>query len=175
MANSIKQTLESLIADIKTDTDKATANFEATSVLKNDLRVEVSSRHFEFAFDEPHDLGGSDSAPNPVEYLLAALGACQAITYKAVASLKGIQLDKVNIKTTGDLDLQGFLGVNKEVRPGLQRVSFETSLYSEEDPEKLKRLAKQVESLCPVLDILANPVPVEGKLTVQKPQEIIVD
>lgn len=173
MSVIVKQSFKDLIKDIKKDPNKAIANFEATVVLGEKVNVKSTTRQFKFEFDEPPSIGGDDSAPNPIEYVLATLGKCQAITYKAVASLKGIHLNSVTIKTKGDLDLQGFLGLNENIRPGFQNVEYDTVLESNEDYEKLLRLSKQVESLCPVLDIISNPVEVVGKLTIKNKQGIV--
>lgn len=173
MSEIVKQSFEDLIEGIKKNPRKATANFEASAVLGEKVKVKGTTRQFEFGFDEPEPIGGDDSAPNPIEYVLATLGKCQAITYKALASLKGIQLDSVTIKTKGDLDLQGFLGIDNKVRPGFQNVEFDTVIESSEDYDKLQRLSKQVESLCPVLDIISNPVEVEGKLVIKNKQGIV--
>lgn len=171
MSTQVKQSIESVIQTIKTDTKQAKAVFEATSVLGRQLNVKSTTRQFEFNFDEPELLGGNDSEPNPVEYVLGSLGACQAIVYRALASLKGIQLESVTVKTKGHLDLQGFLGLDSEVRPGFNKVEFETEIVSAEDPEKLEKLARQVETLCPVLDIISNPVEVAGKVIIKQLEE----
>lgn len=173
MSEFVKQSLGHLIQELKQDADKARVSFEATSVLEEGVRVNSTVRQFEFKFDEPELLGGQDDAPNPVEYVLAALGSCQAIVYRALASLKGIELESVTVKTKGDLNLQGFLGLDSNVRPGYEKISFETIIVSDESPEKLERLAKQVDALCPVFDIISNPVPVEGKLTIQRKEELV--
>src|SRR5690606_40692814 len=106
--------------------------------------------------------------PNPVEYVLASLGACQAIVYRALASLKGINIENVTVNTKGHLDLNGFLGLDKNARPGFSSVEFETTVVSNESTETIEKLASQSEALCPVLDIIANPVQVSGKLIVLK-------
>ncbi|MBL1409284.1 OsmC family protein [Sphingobacterium faecale] len=173
MSEFVKQSLGTLIQELKTDTEKAKVSFEATSVLEEGVRVNSNVRQFEFKFDEPQLLGGQDDAPNPVEYVLASLGACQAIVYRALASLKGIQLENVTVKTKGDLNLQGFLGIDSNVRPGYEKITFETIIVSDEDPEKLQRLAEQVDAICPVLDIVSRPVKVEGKLTIQRTPEVV--
>jgi uncharacterized OsmC-like protein len=47
--------------------------------------------------DEPAGLGGADTAPNPVEQLLAALGNCLAVGYAANASVAGSRLDELAV------------------------------------------------------------------------------
>lgn len=149
--------------------------FEAKAVLGENVSVTVGVRQFEFKFDEPQALGGADQDPNPVEYVLASLGACQAIVYRALASLKGIKLDNVIVNTKGHLDLNGFLGLDKDARPGFSKVEFETTIVSDESTETIEKLATQVETLCPVLDIIANPVEVSGKVIIQKNDPALVN
>ncbi|MCM4167502.1 hypothetical protein KCTC52924_00999 [Arenibacter antarcticus] len=173
MSEIVKQSFEDLIQDIHKNPEKATANFEATALLREKLTVKGTTRQFNCEFDEPDILGGDDSAPKPVEYVLATLGACRAITYKALASLKGIQVDNVVVKVKGYTDLNGFLGLNKETRPSYLKVEVDAVIESKEDPEILAALYKQVEAVCPVLDIFANTNKVKGKLTVQNNRELV--
>ena len=66
-------------------------------------------------------LAGGDGHANPVEYALAALASCQAITYRFWAAKLGIELDGLEVAAEGDLDLHGFFGLDAGVRPGLHR------------------------------------------------------
>ena len=69
--------------------------FKATAKkLPEGLQVETQSRGFKVLMDEPKDLiGGTDASLNPVEDVLCALGACQAICAAAFARAQGIKLD----------------------------------------------------------------------------------
>lgn len=168
MSEVVKIALGDTIQVLKNDPEGSKTVFEAQAILGENVKVKAEARSFSINFDEPAALGGDDSAPNPVEYVLASLGACQAIVYRALASLKGIKLQSVIVNTKGHLDLNGFLGLDANARPGLSKVEFETIIVSNEPTETIERLALQVESLCPVLDIISNPVTVEGKLVIQK-------
>lgn len=173
MSTLLKQSFERLIKEVQKNPNNAKASFETTSVLKDRVSVTSTVRQFSFSADEAEVTGGEDSAPNPLEYLVASLGACQAITYKALATLKGIQLDNVEVKVKGYTDLNGFLGLDKKIRPGYLKVEVETIIESEEDPTILKELSKQVEALCPVLDIFSNANVVKGNLTVRNVTELV--
>src|SRR6201982_3611666 len=95
---------------------QARAKFEAHRDLIGpcEVAVTVGSGH-KFTVDEPETLGGANAAANPVEYALAALGSCQAITYRVWAAQLGVKLDKVDIGIDGDIDLRGFLGIDDHI------------------------------------------------------------
>src|SRR3954449_6744676 len=80
--------------------------------------------------DEPSTLGGGDTAPNPVEQLLGALGNCLAVGYAANASVAGIELRDLRIDVTGDVDLHVFLGLS-EGHAGFDSISAKVHLESD--------------------------------------------
>jgi putative redox protein len=128
------------------------------------LRSEAKIRQFSLTIDEPVNLGGSDSGPNPVELVLAALATCQEITYRAYATALGIPLESVSVKLDGSLDLRGFFAVKDGVRAGFTNISGVVELKSAAGPEELARLKQVVDAHCPVLHILNAPVPVDLRL-----------
>ena len=127
--------------------------------------VRTGSGH-EFRVDEPTSLGGGIAAANPVEYALASLGSCQAITYQFWAAHLGVQLDRVEVDVEGDLDVRGFFGIDPTVRPGYSAVRIAVRLSGPESPERYQELQRAVDEHCPVLDLFANRVPVEIHLEV---------
>jgi len=89
------------------------------------LAGEQIAREFEIVADEPLELLGTNTAPNPQELLMAAVNACMMVGYVAGASLQGIKLDSVEIKTRGELDLRGFLGLSEDVPPGYEAIDYD--------------------------------------------------
>jgi uncharacterized OsmC-like protein len=69
------------------------------------------TKSFRIDADEPCELCGNNTQPNPQEYLMAAFNACMMVGYVAGASIRGIELESVEIDTSGELDLRGFLGL----------------------------------------------------------------
>jgi uncharacterized OsmC-like protein len=125
------------------------------------LLSEAKVRDFKFKIDEPPEYGGRDQAPGPVEYLLAALGACQEITYRYYGDTLGIPLNGVSVKVTGRLDLRGLFGVDQGVRPGLRDVHVDVTLESPAGADDIERLKATVDRHCPVLDVFRNVTPVK--------------
>lgn len=107
--------------------------------------------------DEPPVLLGNDHGANPVEFVLHALAACLTTSMVYHAAAQGIKIDSVESRLEGDLDLRGFLGISKDVRPGYQNLRVMFRVKSDASPEQLEELTK----FSPVFDIVSNPVPVE--------------
>lgn len=165
MSELVKHTFQGLIEESKKDPSKTKGTFKVISELEEHVRVKNTTRGFEFIADEPEALAGTNLGPNPIEYLLGSLGACQVITYQAVAALKGIQLNGVKVVSKGNIDWRGFLGIGENVRPGYQKIEVEAIIDSDESPEIIQELINEVEARCPILDNLVNSVQVEGKTT----------
>jgi uncharacterized OsmC-like protein len=160
--------LETLIAGtrkaIAADAAKAQVVFTAEGTLVGVTEVDIRTGRHTFKVDEPPSLGGGNVAANPMQYALASLGSCQAITYRVFAAQLGIELDSVTVRVEGDLDVRGLLGFDDRVRPGFSAVRVEVSVAGPESPERYAELADVVDAHCPVLDLFANPVPVTRAL-----------
>jgi len=164
---SVKTALMNAIAGIQENAGNAKVVFRADTRLEEDVRCSAQVREFPaIIVDEPPELGGADAAPNPVELLLVALGACQEIMYSAYASVMGITLTNVQVNLRGYLDLRGLFGMDASVPPGYQKVVFDTVLDSPADSDALQKLVQTVESHCPVLDTLVRAIEVTGNVTI---------
>jgi uncharacterized OsmC-like protein len=142
------------------DPEKARALFSAQGTLVGVTEVDIRTGAHTFKVDEPEALGGADAAANPVQYALASLGSCQAITYRFWAEQLGISFDTLSVRLEGDLDIRGFLGFDDTVRPGFTAVRVEVTVTGPESAERYAELAAAVDEHCPVLDLFRNPVPV---------------
>ncbi len=143
----------------------ALATFRVESRQQVGLVSKVRTRGFTINVDEPPTLGGTDLAPSPVEYALAALATCQEITYRLHADALGIPLDGVAVTLEGDIDLRGFFGnEDASIRPGFLTIRGTVSLDSTAPVADLQRLRDHVDAHCPVLDLLSNPTQVRLEL-----------
>ena len=168
MSDALKQIITDIQAKFIADPETAKTTFESDSSLQEGLHSEIKLRDHTLTIDEPESLGGTDKGPNPVELVLAALGSCQEITYRAYATALGIPLDKVSVKLKGDIDLRGFFGVDDSVRPGYAAVRGTIHIESPATDEQLQMLRGAVNAHCPVLDIMTKPVPVALELEITK-------
>ena len=159
--------LGDVIQSVKDDAANGRLTLGASGANVAGVACRADIRQFDLAIDEPTGLGGTDTGPNPVELVLAALGSCQAITYRIWAGLLGIALDEVRFETEGDIDIAGLLGLREGVRPGFGAIRHRVILIGPETEERYRELMTAVDEHCPVLDIVAEPVPVERVLEVR--------
>ena len=123
---------------------------------------EDTSRAAEFVLDagEPAILLGTDTGPNPVEYLLHALAACLTTSLVYVAAARGIHLTEVESTLEGDIDVRGALGLSDEYRNGFERIRVSFRVEGDAPEEKLRELVARAQQRSAVFDMVANGVPV---------------
>jgi len=164
---NVKAAMLEAIDRIKADPAMAKLVFRAEAAWEEDVRCKARIRQFpELTIDEPPELGGQNAGPNPVEVVLAALGACQEIIYSAYASVMGVQLNAVSCKLRGYIDLHGLFGLDSATPPGFTKIAYETTIDSPADPDVLRKLIEVVEAHCPVLDTIRRPVDVVSAVKV---------
>lgn len=150
-----------LIQAIQEDATRARTTWAAQVTWKGAFASESRVRDFVPApSDEPTALGGEDTAPNPVEQLLGALGNCLAVGYAANATIAGIELRDLRIDLTGDVDLHSFLGLAAG-HAGFDSISASVSADSDAPREQLEQLHAKVLGSSPVGHTLSHAVPVE--------------
>src|ERR1700730_1551496 len=167
-AMALKEIIVATQSDLRANPHNAVAPLPATSRQVDGLRSETKIRQFSLTVDEPPNLGGTDTGPNPVELVLAALATCQEITYRAYATALGIPLESVSVKLEGSLDLRGFFAVKDGVRAGFNEVRGVVNLKSSAPAAELAKLKDVVDAHCPVLDILRAPVAVDLRLETER-------
>jgi uncharacterized OsmC-like protein len=128
---------------------------------------EDTSRAEPFLVDagEPAILLGTDTGPNPAEYLLHALAACLTTSLVYVAAARGVELTEVESTLEGDMDVQGALGLSDDYRNGFEwiRVAFRVAGNAPE--EKLREVVERAQQRSAVFDMVTNGVPVSVELT----------
>lgn len=169
--------LGEVVEAIGKDAAKARVSFDVTTRWTGQTRSETTIEGFTMAgeriarthkivADEPCELLGVDSAPNPQELLMAAFNACIMVGYVAGASLKGIKLSSVEIKTRGQLDLRGFLGLSDEVPPGYESIAYEVKIKGDGTPDQFAEIHETVMKTSPNYFNISRPVRVNGTLEV---------
>jgi uncharacterized OsmC-like protein len=120
-------------------------------------------RPFVLKADEPPVLLGQDTGANPVEHLLHALASCLTTSMVYHAAARGIQIEEVESTLEGDIDLHGFLELDKGVRKGYEGIRVSFKVKADVPDEQLEEIVQLGTGHSPVFDSLTRGVPVSVK------------
>ena len=115
---------------------------------------------FVYDGDHPPVLCGKGHAPTPVEFLLHAIAACITAGIGNIASARGVALESVECTVEGDVDVQGLLGLSKDVRNGYEALRLTYKIKGDADEATLRKIVAQSQARSAVYDVLTNGVPV---------------
>ncbi|WP_242500659.1 OsmC family protein [Tropicimonas sp. IMCC6043] len=91
-----------------------------------------------------------------MELVLASIGTCQAMTYRAYGTAMDIPLDAIEVEVEGDIDLRGFLAVDDSVRPSFGALRVKVRLASDASSDQIEMLRTASDAHCPLRDIVAD-------------------
>lgn len=151
-------------AKIAADPGRAGICYRASGTGTDGVRTEITIRNHSLVVDEPPAVGGQNAAAGPPETALAALLACQVVTYRLWAAKLDVALEKVSIQAEGDLDVRGFFGIDDSVRAGFGAVRVRVRLDGPAGEQRYRELQQAVDAHCPVLDVFRGATPVETTL-----------
>ena len=169
------ETLQSTVQAIQSDPGLGACKFRASNTWLggNHNRTTVSGFYgarqeiahkqtYELHADEPPILAGHDEGANPVEHLLNALAACVTTSMVAHAAVRGIHIEELESELEGDIDLNGFLGLDESVPKGFTEIRVKFRVKSDiENMERLKRLTR----FSPVFNTITHGADVNIEVT----------
>lgn len=121
-------------------------------------------RNFEFNIDEPGQLLGINSFPNPQEYMLGGLAGCMAVTFIAGATLMEIGLESLSLEIDGELDLKGFLGIDDSEHAGFPELKYTFNVKGNGTKEQYDLLMKRVMKHSPNYATITSEVKMIGNI-----------
>lgn len=160
------ESYEEFVDAVREDPDQGKISFSARTEWSEGARTKTEARDWDIPADEPQVLGGGDTAPDPVELLLASLTSCLSIGLVTKAAQRDIDLEDFEIEIEGDLDLRGYFGLDESIRPGYTRIQYTLRAKSDADPEQLRTLLSDVENASPMFDNIRHGVPIESELEI---------
>lgn len=103
-------------------------------------------------------VGGTGTAACSGDLLIGALAACAQLTCQLVATAMGVPTRRVEVTVSGDMDLQGTLGLSKEVPVGFEAIRLQFDIDAPQaTPEQLRALQEKTEQYCVVLQTMLHP------------------
>jgi uncharacterized OsmC-like protein len=112
---------------------------------------------FSVEADHPEVFAAEDQAPTPVELVLTGLASCLTAGVAAVAQNRGIQLHSVKSTVEADMDLQGILGIDEDVRNGFSAIRVHYDIKADATFEEIAAIVAQSQKRSAVYDIITNP------------------
>ena len=169
--NALTETVEAVAADpakgmveFNVETQWTGQTRSETTVSHYTLGGEKIDRQFKIVADEPFELLGTNSAPNPQELLMAAANACMTVGYVAQAAVHGVNLTNCKITMRGELDLRGFLGIDPDIRPGYGAIDYDVELEGDGTREQYEAIHAGVQATSPNYFNMANGITMRGNL-----------
>lgn len=170
--------LAEVVREIERDPARGQVEFRVRTAWKGQTRSRTSvesytlggqevHRVFTIDADEPFELLGRNTAPNPQELLMSALNACITVGYVAGAAVKGIALEKVEVETSGTLDLRGFLGIDPAVKPGYETIRYVVRIKGAGTPAQFQEIHETVARTSPNYFNISQPVAIEARLVLE--------
>lgn len=172
------EALQGVIRDIRSDPRKGMVEFQVKTAWLGQTRSRTTvdsyrigghdvARPFDVTVDEPLELLGQNSAPNPQEMLMTALNACIMVGYVVGAAVNGITLEALSIETSGELDLRGFLGIDESVRPGYESIRYTVRIKGDGTPEQFRSIHDTVCRTSPNYFNVSRPIRLDAALVVE--------
>ncbi|HZP28572.1 MAG TPA: OsmC family protein [Acidimicrobiia bacterium] len=114
--------------------------------------------------DHPQVFASEDNGATPPEIVLAALASCLTAGVATVATNRGVQLRSVTATVEGDMDLQGILGIDGDVRNGFETIRVTYDIDADAPRADLEAIVAQSQKRSAVFDIVTNPTTVRVAL-----------
>jgi uncharacterized OsmC-like protein len=112
---------------------------------------------FTFEADHPEIFASEDNGATPVELVLAGLASCLTAGIASVAQNRDIQLRAVTATLEGGMDIQGILGIDKDVRTGFDGIKVTYKIDADASKDDIEALVAQSQKRSAVFDIVTNP------------------
>ena len=95
-----------------------------------------------------------------MEFVLHALAACLTAGIANIAAARKVTLTEVRSTITGDIDLNGILGLDPAVRNGYQQVAVRFTVRGDAPAATLRGIVEQSRARSAVYDVITRGVPV---------------
>jgi len=173
MSQTPAPVLEPIDRDLVALAEKGKANPGAVRTLKVRTVLEKKFRHLNYVrdlpphvIDEPPGLLGDDTAPNPSEAVLAALGSCISVGIHANAVLNRIHLTRLELELEADINITAVWGtgdLSEDKLVGFSAIRVRARVEGDAPRERLDALIAHADRWSPVANTLRLPVPISVK------------
>ena len=136
---------------------------KANAIWKGNMRVDVYTDEHQFIMDQPGNMGGKNEGPNPMEYLLFALGGCLGTVAAIIANQERIPLNGIKVAVEGDYDPDYLLGKTQEGKAGYTEIRVTAKIDAEMTDEEKEAFFERVHDRCPITSSVSLPTKIVFK------------
>lgn len=132
-------------------------------------RWKVTTRWAQGCDDQTHRFSGDEEGegdPTPQEQLLGVVNACLLLGLRIRCALDRLQLDMIEVTTTGETDLRSLVGLPTP-DPGLRNISVGIVIEAQAGEGRLRRLAREALEASPVLSTLRRTVDLSSEIVIR--------
>ncbi|HEX6245307.1 MAG TPA: OsmC family protein [Polyangiales bacterium] len=169
------EALTQAVAGIAADPSLAPVTFRAktrwqggfrsrTDVESYDMGGQRFARRHQIFTDEPVELLGDNSAPNPQDLILTALASCMTVGFVVGATNLGVRIDSLEISTECTLDLRGAFGLDPSIPPGAPRIPYTVRVKGSGTREQYEEILRNVTMISPNYYHLSRPIQLDATL-----------
>jgi uncharacterized OsmC-like protein len=126
----------------------------------------VHAREFTIVTDSAPTLAGYNLGPNSPELFLGALGSCLVHTFLMVATSYNVTYEALDVEVTARIDYRGMLEIG-DAPVAIHDMAYEARIVSSASDEQLEHIRQEVDRLCPVMQAIMQPTPIQGRVTRQ--------
>jgi uncharacterized OsmC-like protein len=116
---------------------------------------------FTYDTDHPEIFASEDHGSTPVEFVLVGLSGCIGAGIATVAANREIKLNSVKTTVEADMDIQGILGIDADVRNGFNGIHVSYEIDADASEDDIKAIVAQSQKRSAVFDIVTNPTDVQ--------------
>jgi uncharacterized OsmC-like protein/alpha-beta hydrolase superfamily lysophospholipase len=157
VANVIAAWVERYLGEPQPRPSATSTDVIVTETRRGTFQQEIRVRGHRLLADEPVEVGGYDSGPGPYDLLLAALGACTAMTLRLYAERKALALDKVKVRLTHSKIHAADCAACETKEGILDRIDRAITLSGDLDESQRARLM-EIADKCPVHRTLTSEI-----------------
>jgi uncharacterized OsmC-like protein len=137
-----------------------------TDVESYDMGGQRIARRHQILTDEPVELLGENSAPNPQDLILSALASCMTVGFVVGATNLGVRIDSLEIATECTLDLRGAFGLDPSIPPGASRIPYTVRVKGSGTREQYEEILRNVTLTSPNYYHLSRPIQLDASLEI---------
>src|SRR5690606_1175513 len=138
--------------------------FSVVSESNSPAKTTIQTRGFQLVVDEPESLGGTNTAPNPVEYILAGYAGCINVVAHVIAKELAFTPTDLSIAIEGEINPNRLLGRDFTERAGYKGLQVKVQTSAPLSQALKNQWLREIENRCPVNDNLSNPTPIDFQI-----------